>query len=55
MGRTEVLQGIRLMKFEEIYGRTRCRALSQADAASVHLAVFDVDGTRKENDEKQAA
>ena len=35
MRRTEVLQEIRLMKFEEIYGPTRCRALSQAEAASV--------------------
>ena len=34
MRRTEVLQGIRLMKFEEIYGRTRCRASNQAEAAS---------------------
>ncbi len=34
MRRTEVLQGIRLMKFEEILERTRCRALSQAEAAN---------------------
>jgi len=35
MRRTEVLQGIRLMKFEEIYDRTRARELSQSEAASV--------------------
>ena len=35
MGRTEVLQGIRLMKFEEILERTRFRELSQGEAASV--------------------
>lgn len=35
MRRTEVLQGIRQMKFEEIYERTRQRVLSQAEAASV--------------------
>ena len=32
---TEVLQGIRLMKFEEILDRTRSRELSQGEAASV--------------------
>ncbi len=35
MRRTEVLQGIRLMKFEEILDRTRLRELSQGEAASV--------------------
>ncbi len=35
MRRTEVLQGIRLMKFEEILDRTRSRELSQEEAASV--------------------
>ncbi len=35
MRRTEVLQGIRLMKFEEILDRTRSRELSQGEAASV--------------------
>ena len=35
MRRTEVLQGIRLMKFSEILGRTRSRELSQGEAASV--------------------
>ena len=35
MRRTEVLQGIRLMKFEEILERTRFRELSQGEAASV--------------------
>ncbi len=35
MRRTEVLQGIRLMKFEEIYERARSRELSQSEAASV--------------------
>lgn len=35
MGRTEVLQELRLMKFEEIYERTRARGLSQAEAASI--------------------
>ena len=29
MRRTDVLQGIRLMKFEEIFERTRSRELSQ--------------------------
>jgi hypothetical protein len=28
-----VLQGLRVMKFEEIYGRWRQRRLSQAEAA----------------------
>ena len=35
MRRTEVLQGIRLMKFTEILDRTRSRTLSQLEAASV--------------------
>ena len=34
MRRTEVLQGIRLMRFEEILERTRSRELSQEEAAS---------------------
>ena len=33
MRRTEQVQGLRLMKFEEVYGRTRSRLLSQAEAA----------------------
>ena len=32
MRRTEQAQGLRLMKFEEVYGRTRSRLLSQAEA-----------------------
>ena len=35
MKRTEVLQGLRQMKFEEVYERTRRRALSHAEAASM--------------------
>ena len=35
MRRTEVLQGLRRMKFEEIYGRWRQRRLSQAEAAEI--------------------
>ena len=35
MRRTEVLQGIRQMKFEEVYERSRGRRLSQFEAASV--------------------
>ncbi len=35
MRRTEVLQGIRLMRFEGILDRTRSRELSQGEAASV--------------------
>lgn len=35
MRRTEVLQGHRLMKFEELYERTRRRALTQAEAADI--------------------
>ncbi len=35
MSRTEVLQGIRLMKFEEILDRTQSRELSQGEAALV--------------------
>ncbi len=35
MKRTEVLQGLRMMKFEEIYDRTQRRELSQYEAASI--------------------
>jgi transposase len=35
MRRTEQAQGLRLMKFEEVYGRLRCGVLSQAEAAEV--------------------
>jgi transposase len=35
MRRTEVLQGLRRMKFEEIYGRWRQRRLNQAEAAEI--------------------
>ncbi len=35
MRRTEVLQGIRQMKFEEVLGRTKRRQLTQEDAASM--------------------
>ena len=35
MRRTEQTQGLRLMKFEEVYGRTLRRELSQAEAAEV--------------------
>ena len=36
MRRTEQAQGLRLMKFEEVYGRTQVTAgLSQAEAAEV--------------------
>jgi transposase len=35
MRRTEVLQGLRRMKFEEIYGRWQQRRLSQAEAAEI--------------------
>ena len=35
MGRTEQAQGLRLMKFEEVYARTTARLLSQAEAAEV--------------------
>ena len=35
MRRTEQAQGLRLIKFEEVYGRTRSRLLSQAEAAEV--------------------
>ncbi len=35
MRRTDVLQGIRLMKFEEILGRTKRRQVSQEEAASM--------------------
>ena len=35
MRRTEVLQGLRRMKFEDVYGRWRQRRLSQAEAAEI--------------------
>src|SRR5512132_3457422 len=35
MRRTERLQGLRLMKFEEVYGRTCRGGLSQAEAAEI--------------------
>ena len=35
MRRTEQAQGLRLMKFKEVYGRTQARLLSQAEAAEV--------------------
>ncbi len=35
MRRTEQVQGLRLMKFEEIYGRTPRRELSQLEAATI--------------------
>ena len=35
MRRTEQAQGLRLMKFAEVYGRTRCGVLSQAEAAEI--------------------
>ena len=35
MRRTEVLQGLRRMKFEDVYGRWRERRLSQAEAAEI--------------------
>ena len=35
MRRTEQVQGLRLMKFEEVYGRTHRDGLSQAEAAEV--------------------
>ena len=35
MHRTEQAQGLRLMKFEEVYARTTARLLSQAEAAEV--------------------
>ena len=35
MKRTECFQGIRLMKFEEVYGRTRSGTLSQEEAAEI--------------------
>ena len=35
MRRTERAQGLRLMKFEEVYARTRAGALSQAEAAGI--------------------
>ena len=35
MRRTELLQGLRMMKFEEIYGRICRGALGQAEAAEI--------------------
>ena len=35
MRRTEVLQGLRLMKFEDAYGKTHCGELSQSEAAEI--------------------
>ena len=35
MRRTEQLQGLRLMQFEEIYGRADQRAFSQLEAAEI--------------------
>jgi Helix-turn-helix domain len=35
MRRTEVLQGLRGMKFEDVYGRWQQRRLSQAEAAEI--------------------
>jgi transposase len=35
MRRTEVLQGLRTMKFEDVYGRWQQRRLSQAEAAEI--------------------
>ena len=35
MRRTEPLQGLRLMKFEDVYGRSYRGELSQAEAAEV--------------------
>ncbi len=35
MRRTEVLQGLRLMKFEDVYGKTHRGELSQSEAAEI--------------------
>ena len=35
MRRTEQAQGLRLMKFEEVYGRSCCGVLGQAAAAEI--------------------
>jgi len=35
---TEQVQGLRLMKFEDIYERTTARELSQYEAASIRAA-----------------
>ena len=35
MRRTEQAQGLRLMKFEEVYGRSCCGVLGQAEAAEI--------------------
>ncbi len=40
MKRTEVLHGLRMLKFEEIYERTTARELRQLEAASI-LGVSD--------------
>ena len=40
MRRTEQVQGLRLMKFEEVYGRTHRGGLSQAEAAEVPYPPF---------------
>ena len=38
MRRTELLQGLRRMKFEAVLGRWRCQELSQLEAAARALA-----------------
>ena len=35
MRRTEVLEGLRRMKFEDVYGRWQGRQLSQAEGAEI--------------------
>ena len=35
MRRTELLQGLRVMKFEDVYGRWQQRRLSQTEAAEI--------------------
>ena len=40
MRRTEQVQGLRLMKFDRIYGRTHRGGLSQAEAAEVLVSTF---------------
>ena len=35
MRRTEVLQGLRRMRFEDVYGRWQQRRLSQVEAAEI--------------------
>ena len=39
MRRTEQAQGLRLMKFEEVYGRTCRGVLGQAEAAEISWAI----------------